>query len=77
MILNVSKNNNKHICLTCKFYSNSNSNLEKHISSKKHINNIKNTEILPTDFHCKICDIYYQCNSGLWRHNKTKHFISK
>jgi len=60
---------NKFCCSTCGFCSNSNSNLQKHIESKKHIDNMQSPP-METKFQCKKCLKYYQARSGLWKHEK-------
>jgi hypothetical protein len=61
---------NVFCCLVCKFSTTSNSNLKKHYSSKKHIQNIESPEINVSKFHCAKCNKYYKGQSGLWAHDK-------
>ena len=63
---------NKFSCLVCKYSTNTNANLKKHFTSKKHETNSQPpVEQVPTKFQCKTCNKYYKSNTGLWGHNKT------
>ena len=61
----------EHICVPCGFSGNSRSNLTKHITSKKHIDKIKNPDaVIVGGFKCPNCDKMYRSNQGLWSHKK-------
>jgi len=56
---------NKHFCEKCNYKSKTKQNFEKHLISKKHLNNDENSE-----YTCNHCNKKYKSYSGLWRHNK-------
>jgi hypothetical protein len=61
---------NRFCCSVCKFSTSLSCNLQKHLTSQKHIKNIQSPEPEITNFQCKKCDKYYKAHSGLWKHNK-------
>jgi hypothetical protein len=71
----------KFNCEKCDFMCAKNSEWDRHIETKKHLNNenlalinkiniknAKNAEI--ESYVCEICNKFYKCRTGLWRHNK-------
>jgi hypothetical protein len=73
-------NKNKYCCVRCDYSSCNKTDYTKHISTKKHIQqlqatvldetNTNNYKNMQNDFVCQICDKKYNDNSGLWRHKK-------
>jgi len=71
----------KFNCEKCDFMSVKKSEWDRHIQTKKHINNeklelinkinIKNAKNAENDsYQCETCNKIYKCRTGLWRHNK-------
>ena len=60
----------KFCCLVCKYSTEFNGNLQKHFTSKKHLQNVDSPEIPCGNFQCKKCSKIYKVKSGLWKHNK-------
>jgi aryl carrier-like protein len=60
----------RYCCIPCNHFCSVKSNLTKHLTTKKHIDKIQNTEVVVGDFKCKFCDKTYKSNQGLWAHNK-------
>jgi hypothetical protein len=57
-------------CKKCSYESNKKSSYDKHILSKKHMND--QVEVKTTTFHnCKKCGKEYKTQSGLWKHTRT------
>ena len=58
-------------CVPCIYFCDRKSNLTKHHATKKHIDKIRNTEVIVEgDFECKNCVKSYKSYQGLWAHNK-------
>jgi len=82
--MSIKKNPKKSIkfnCEKCDFICVKNSEWDRHVDTKKHINNenmelinkinIKNAKNAENDYYqCEICNKFYKCRTGLWRHNK-------
>ena len=68
---NVEKNAFKFICKSCDFYSNNNTDYNRHLQTKKHkgINGISDG-IKKTQYICE-CGKIYKYQPGLSRHKKT------
>ena len=71
----------KFNCEKCDFMSVKKSEWDRHIQTKKHINNeklelinkinIKNAKNAENNsYQCETCNKIYKCRTGLWRHNK-------
>lgn len=61
------------ICLTCDSIFNTNGNLKKHFSTKKHFLKTQEGSIkidIPLKNQCKNCNKQYKSQPGLWHHNK-------
>jgi Zinc-finger of C2H2 type len=58
-------------CMTCKYFTTSKSNLQKHFHTKKHLLQV-NPEVvgvtIASKYQCKVCDKRYKSQSGLWKH---------
>lgn len=66
---------NNFCCSHCKFNTVSKSKLQKHYTSKKHIQNVES----PSEngkFQCHTCNKHYKGASGLWAHKKKCVLIS-
>jgi hypothetical protein len=67
-------NNNMNLrfgCMECLYFSNQNSDVKKHLLTKKHINKVTTTEIDPNwKYQCKICNKKCNSQSALHYHNK-------
>jgi len=68
------------ICESCDFTSSNKKDFNRHIQTKKHINNVSQCfSIVKTQknpYQC-ICGKFYKDNSGLWRHKKTCKIFDK
>jgi len=63
----------KYCCTICHYYTERKSNIDKHITSAKHMKEINGNEIkqkLSNIFCCEKCNKVYQTKPGLWKHNK-------
>lgn len=56
----------KFCCLKCNYFTNTNSHLKQHVSTKKHLNATKDVTLIP--FKCIKCDKTYLSKSGLRKH---------
>jgi hypothetical protein len=67
----------KYICEKCDFLCSKKSNFDKHIATRKHINNYtelqKEAEIMPKKYIC-ICGKEYVHRQGLYTHKKTCNY---
>jgi len=69
--LNMNPNIKKRLCcFDCNYFTDSKSNLNKHLISNKHI--LRDKKIVDADckFKCEKCNKFYKGQSGLWKHNK-------
>jgi len=59
-------------CIDCKYFTDINCNLQKHLKSKKHLNKIdkSNGLDLSCKYQCTICFNKYKGQSGLWQHSQ-------
>jgi uncharacterized membrane-anchored protein YjiN (DUF445 family) len=60
-------------CMTCKYFTNVKSNLQKHFHTKKHISLVTPEAVDTTTaskWQCNVCDKYYKSQSGLWKHSQ-------
>ena len=57
----------KFECVICNFRSNRKDNYNRHLKTKKHVENTNNVKI--NNFSC-LCGKFYKSRSGLWRHKK-------
>ena len=67
------KISNKYCCTICDYYTERKSNIDKHITSAKHMKEINGNEIkqkLSNILCCEKCNKVYQTKAGLWKHNK-------
>jgi len=71
------KNAEKFICKNCNFSCSKKSNWDKHLMTRKHINETNETknetnetEKMPLQYVCKICNKIFNSRTTLWRHNK-------
>jgi hypothetical protein len=63
----------KYSCQICNYNTDRKSNIENHLNSLKHIQEIngnKNKQILSNNFECEICNKIYQTSGGLWKHKQ-------
>jgi hypothetical protein len=78
---NTPKNTIKFNCDKCDFVCVKKSEWERHVETKKHVNNenlelinkinIKNAKNAEIEYYaCEICNKFYKCRTGLWRHHK-------
>ena len=68
------------ICELCDFVSCKESNMQKHLSTRKHHGRVMEIElsrqkmpknaVVSHDYRCKICDKEFATTSGLWKHKK-------
>ena len=66
-----------HICETCDFKCSKLSNFNKHLSTRKHQNNVNDNKKMPknaTLYSCIHCNKDYKFLSGLSRHKKTCNY---
>ena len=56
-------NSSKFCCEKCNYYTNTKQDFEKHILTKKHIDNK-----IEYKYECKNCNKKYKSNTGLWYH---------
>jgi hypothetical protein len=64
----------KFSCLDCKYNTSRNSQFNRHLTTSKHINNLKNKNCIIENqkkFICNKCSKIYTDRSGLWKHSKT------
>tara|TARA_R110002074_G_scaffold34608_1_gene95078 strand:+ start:520 stop:1434 length:915 start_codon:yes stop_codon:yes gene_type:complete len=67
------KDNFKHICKNCNFYSNNKNDFNRHISTAKHKKRVfgnKNEFLEIKKLICECCSKEYKTKSGLWKHHK-------
>ena len=65
----------KFLCDICNYSSNSKFSYEKHLKTKKHLENIKDPELsINSNYICQFCNGIYSANSNLCKHQK---FCSK
>ena len=71
------KNAEKFICKNCNFSCSKKSNWDKHLMTRKHINETNETknetnetEKMPLQYVCNICKSIFNSRTTLWRHNK-------
>lgn len=74
------RENCRHGCNKCKYYTNSQDCYDKHMKSKQHLKNMG--IIKPTSFNCSKCDKQFRFNSDLQKHeprckDKEEHKCSK
>jgi hypothetical protein len=65
------KLSNKYCCEKCDYFTCRKSNLDNHIKSKKHLEEINGNNIkqkLSNLFECNVCNKIYKTNAGLWKH---------
>jgi uncharacterized protein (DUF1015 family) len=75
----MSKNINLRFgCVDCMYFSNQNSDVKKHLLTKKHLKKTITTLIDPNWKHqCKGCNKKYNSQSALWYHNKKCKVLAK
>ena len=64
-------------CEICKYTTTVKQNYDKHVVSKKHINNNINVIVESFNHECNICCKKYKSRVGLWKHNKICKPIEK
>ena len=60
----------KYICIFCKYQTDNKSNYNKHLSTKRHQNNIPHTKTKRSQHICEDCGKTYLYASGLWKHRQ-------
>ena len=65
----------KFHCEICNYYTSYSKDYNKHIHTKKHINNANNDldngiVLIQKNHTCNLCDKYFNDRAGLWRHKK-------
>lgn len=62
----------KYICIFCKYQTDNKSNYNKHLSTKRHQNNIPQTKTKTkrSQHICEDCGKTYLYSSGLWKHRQ-------
>jgi hypothetical protein len=71
--VNPPKNADKKICILCDFKCSKQSDWNRHILTRKHLNriNLNNLEqTLHSEFTCKICHKIYKARNSLWYHEQ-------
>ena len=68
------KCSNKFYCELCDYKCSKQSVFNKHLTTRKHINNNDNnakmSQKCPTLYECEFCPKIFKDRAGLWRHNK-------
>jgi len=68
------KCSNKFYCELCDYKCSKQSVFNKHLTTRKHINNNDNNAKMfqkcPTIYECEFCPKVFKDRAGLWRHNK-------
>ena len=68
------KCSNKFYCELCDYKCSKQSVFNKHLTTRKHINNNDNnakmSQKCPTLYECEFCSKVFKDRAGLWRHNK-------
>mgnify|MGYP006410398983 FL=1 len=68
------KCSNKFYCELCDYKCSKQSVFNKHLTTRKHINNNDNnakmSQKCPTLYECEFCPKVFKDRAGLWRHNK-------
>jgi hypothetical protein len=72
---NLTTHNIKFMCSDCSFYTNKQSNIDRHNKTKKHILNIEKNKTVGESIMC-ICGRKYKHATNLTRHNKTCNYIT-
>jgi hypothetical protein len=69
---NLQKNAKKYVCELCAFTSSNKNNYTLHLSTGKHLANIKGDggDCKPATFNCTLCKKQYNSRNGLWKHAK-------
>lgn len=56
-------------CINCNYFTDVNSNLKKHLLSKKHISNMNKGNKI-SQYNCLNCSKSYESRQGLWHHKQ-------
>jgi hypothetical protein len=66
---------NSFYCNYCNYKCNKKSDMNKHVSTRKHkcneSGNMCNKKLAKNEYGCNICNKIYKSRVGLWRHNKS------
>lgn len=63
-----------HICKRCNYTTDLIQNYNKHILTKKHLKNVKQSS---DPYQCNVCGSSYKYKSGLYRHNRICNKLSR
>jgi len=70
------KLSNKYCCNKCDYFTCRKSNMDNHLKSNKHVQEINGNTFkqkLSKKFECNVCNKIYKTNAGLWKHkNKSE-----
>jgi len=64
----------KFVCKNCSYKTDKKSSWEKHLSTRKHMNNfckhLETEKVAPIEINCETCNLVFKSRSGLWKHKK-------